>query len=55
MTIQGVQSVIDFFLDCVLNVWNCIKNANTILFAIMVTLCLYPVLRRMVKAIRGGK
>lgn len=55
MTIADVQSVMNFFLDCVLNVWNTIRQANTVLFAMLVTLCLYPVLRRIIRGIRGGK
>lgn len=55
MTLSSLQSVIDFFLNCCLNVWNVFKQSNAIIFAILVTLCLYPIFRRIMRAIRGQK
>lgn len=55
MTVSDLRNVMDFFLDCVLNVWNTIRTYGGILFIILVVLCLYPVLRRIFRSIRGNK
>ena len=51
-----VKNMINLWVDIFLNCWNCYKANGGIYFTVtIVIIVVFPILRRMVRAIRGGR
>lgn len=50
-----MQTLVDFVSTVILNVWNVIKQAGVYFLIFVAVTFVYPILRKWVIAMRGGK